>query len=72
MPHPAVFADKGMHFGLPLSCFLYYFGHFYHAGRTSVSPVVCGFFSFAMKQATSKEASKHLSLSSVKFGKVLD
>lgn len=49
-----------------------YFSHFSVAGRTSVSPVVCGFLSLAMKYETTKEASKHLLLSSVKFCTVLD
>lgn len=42
------------------------------AGRISVSPVVRGIFSFAVKQETSKEAYPCLSLGSVKYYKVVD
>lgn len=72
-PLPEVFADEGMRFSSPLFCFLCLIAAiFIVAARTSVSPVVRGFLSFAVKQETSKEASKHLILSSATFCEVLD
>lgn len=68
---PTVFSDKRMYFTLHcLPCIISII--FNVAGGTSASLMVCGFLSFAIKREALKEAFKHLSLTLVKFCKILD